>query len=268
MAKQPCITKLPLHGRSFRFWNPESATNFLSAAEMLWRNQPTIANNPSNGGANATLHCTGPSAIQNLPTTQFFGPFWGCFDSVMIRFFHGITEPWFLFLMFFERYLKCSSLYNICHHLFFSINSSLLLLWRIQSIIFYGMQAICNVTGLNMPEKPSGSRLETNSSFRCQQNPQRFWPTQRWLILTAHGNGYCHQWQQRQNRQDGQALRVPPTENRRGVFGKLRVWHPQTPGGFLFEKIDPLKQNKPMFFFAWEIPKPMRPTSLQYTPEN
>jgi len=39
----------------------------LSAAEMLWRNQPIIANNPSKGGANATLHCTGPSAIQNLP---------------------------------------------------------------------------------------------------------------------------------------------------------------------------------------------------------
>ena len=38
-----------------------------SAAEMLWRNQPIIANNPSKGGANATLHCTGPSAIQNLP---------------------------------------------------------------------------------------------------------------------------------------------------------------------------------------------------------
>lgn len=34
---------------------------------MLWRNQPIIANNPSKGGANATLHCTGPSAIQNLP---------------------------------------------------------------------------------------------------------------------------------------------------------------------------------------------------------
>ena len=74
------------------------------------------------------------------------------------------------------------------------------------------------------------------------------WPTQRWLILTAHGNGYCHQWQQRQNRQDGQALsstdRNPkPAKQFEGDL-KVEVWPPKPCAFPYFKKINPFKRNK------------------------
>ena len=168
-----------------------------SAAELLWRNQPIIANNPSKGGANATLHCTGPSAIQNLPIRIFDG----CF-----------------FFDVFERYVKYCK--NTCSSK-----------WAIPFLQFLQPLKIRHL------------------KFQVSTNWESPWPTQRWLILTAHGNGYCHQWQQRQNRQDGQALsstdrKRTTGETIRGCFESWGLAPPNPVGLPYFKKSIQFKRNK------------------------
>ena len=99
------------------------------------------------------------------------------------------------------------------------------------------------------------------------------WPTQRWLILTAHGNGYCHQWQQRQNRQDRQALmnslnRPKSTQNAKHFgagFGKLRVWPPKKNWwvllGLLWKKSTQSNETKLNKFFLVGKSLSLGPTS-------
>ena len=110
------------------------------------------------------------------------------------------------------------------------------------------------------PATKDQASLEKNSSvlgFNKLGVSQSPWPTQRWLILTAHGNGYCHQWQQRQNRQDGQALNSTHRKRTTGetIRGGFESWGlvPPNPVHFpYFKKINPIqtKQDETSCFFV------------------